>query len=459
MTSKSDYQDAASLMRGNVAGMSWPAVNMGSGAALAALCSVLEKTQWMSGDEIRRRQFEQLDQLVKHAVQHSDHFKERVSESGLRVAEVATEQGLRRLRPLARRDIQSAGERLYCTHVPQQHQPVGDTKTSGSTGEPVKLRRTAVSMLFWMADNIRDHLWHRRDFKGRFTAIRSQVENYGIHNEWGPPVSLLFESGPFQAIPISASIEQQWRWLAEFEPDYLLIHPSNLDGMVKYCREGDRKLPSLKQIRTIGEMLQAHTRAAATEWFGVKIADCYSSQEVGTIGIECPGSGLYHLCAEHLIVEVVDEAGKPCGEGETGRVLLTDFTNFATPLVRYEIGDYAEVGPPCPCGRGMPTLRRIVGRERNLVVMPDGTRHWPIIGTINFRDVAPVQQFQFVQMDRENIEARLVVSASLNAETESKITEMIHKVLKHPFNLKYVYYPDRIPRSAGGKFEEFVCRV
>ena len=44
------------------------------------------------------------------------------------------------------------------------------------------------------------------------------------------------------------------------------------------------------------------------------------------------------------------------------------------PLLRYEIGDYAEVGPTCDCGRTLPVLTRILGRDRNRLVMPNGER-------------------------------------------------------------------------------------
>ena len=39
-------------------------------------------------------------------------------------------------------------------------------------------------------------------------------------------------------------------------------------------------------------------------------------------------------------------------------MVITDLHNFATPLIRYELGDYAEVGTPCPTGRGLPVLNR-----------------------------------------------------------------------------------------------------
>ena len=47
------------------------------------------------------------------------------------------------------------------------------------------------------------------------------------------------------------------------------------------------------------------------------------------------------------------------GSGD-GRIVVTALNNFATPLIRYEIGDYAEVGEICSCGRGFrpPTGRR-----------------------------------------------------------------------------------------------------
>ena len=65
-----------------------------------------------------------------------------------------------------------------------------------------------------------------------------------------------------------------------------------------------------------------------------------------------------------MILEILDEAGRPCGPGETGRVVLTDLHNFATPLIRYEIGDYAEAAGPCPCGRGLPVATRLRGQRR-----------------------------------------------------------------------------------------------
>jgi phenylacetate-CoA ligase len=218
-------------------------------------------------------------------------------------------------------------------------------------------------------------------------------------------------------------------------------------------------LPGLRHIRTIGETLPSTVRELASDVFGAKVEDVYSSQEMGVIAIECPSSGLYHVMGEALIVEVLDEAGRPCKDGEVGRVVITALHNFATPLIRYDIGDYAEVAGPCPCGRGLPTLRRILGRERNLIVMPDGTRHWPLVGFTRFREIAPIRQYQFIQHDRERIEVRLVSDEPLSPAQEADLRAVIQGALGHPFAVEFTYFAGRIPRGPGEKFEEFVCKV
>jgi phenylacetate-CoA ligase len=163
--------------------------------------------------------------------------------------------------------------------------------------------------------------------------------------------------------------------------------------------------------------------------------------------------------SENFIVEVLDEDGGPCRPGEIGRVVVTDLVNFATPIIRYDTCDYAEVGPPCPCGRGLPTLARIVGRERNLVAMPDGTKHWPHLGVDHFWDYAPIRQFQFVQHDLTHIEARLVVETPLSKKQESDFGAALQKELGYAFDIAFTYFENELPRGPGGKLEEFVCLV
>ena len=147
---------------------------------------------------------------------------------------------------------------------------------------------------------------------------------------------------------------------------------------------------------------------------GLPIEDNYSSQEAGIIALQCPAGGLYHTMAESLVVEVLDEQGRACAEGEVGRVVVTDLHNFAAPLFRYDIGDYAEVGGPCRCGRTLPTFRRVLGRKRNLLMKADGSRFLPRAGFETFDEIAAIQQYQVIQHALDDIEFKLVSAEPLD---------------------------------------------
>ena len=91
--------------------------------------------------------------------------------------------------------------------------------------------------------------------------------------------------------------------------------------------------------------------------------------------------------------------------------------------------------------------KRILGRERNLIVMPDGTRHWPLVGFSRFREIAPIRQYQFIQHDRERIEVNLVSDAPLSPAQEAELRAVIQGALGHPFAVEFTYFADRIPRG------------
>ena len=158
-------------------------------------------------------------------------------------------------------------------------------------------------------------------------------------------------------------------------------------------------------------------------------------------------------------MEILDAHDRPCGTGEAGRVVITDLQNFASPLIRYDIGDYAEVGAPCGCGRGLPTLSRVLGRERNRVIKPDGTRNWPRVHFARHDAVAPVRQHQLIQHSLEEVEFRVVTDQALTPVQEAGLKAIVQDALGHPFNIRLAQHRTRLPRAPNGRFEEFICRV
>lgn len=434
-------------------GINWlPIVSSSLTEKLEELVIYLDKTQWLSPDEIMKRQMTQFLSLLQHATYHSDYYR----------SQYKNVIDFKSCPILTRRILLEYGSKIMA-HYPSVHGMPSKITTSGSTGQPVEVYRTELNQLIWFALTMRDHLWHKRDFSQTLCAVKA---NSSIHDDnekakeigWGPPASLLYGTGPAYSLPLSADIDSQVKWLIKRNPGYLLTYPTNLAALLSNIKNNNIVIPNLKEIRTVGETVSQNLRDECQS-MNLKLTDIYSSQEVGIIAIECPDSGLYHIQSENLIVEILREDGAQCLQGETGRVVVTDLHNFATPLIRYDIKDYATVGPECPCGRTLPTLSRILGRERNMVKLPDGTKHWPIIGLHHFYQVGTIKQYQFIQNDLYNIEMKLVVQGGkLDYDKEAWLTNIIQEALGYPFNISFKYFEKEI-QAKNGKYEEFVSML
>ena len=446
--------------RSNTSSHAWPVVRLGLAAEISALVAELAETQWVAPEELEARQLRQFKRLLHFAVSHSPYYARRFAETGARLPDFQSLTALRMLPILNRQDLQSAGESFFCGNIPRDQGRVVELQTSGSTGEPVRVKKTGISQLILDAYAFRNHDWHQIPFAARYSNIRPKRDKHRIFPNWGKPFALLYDTGPGQVIPITAPLDRQIELLREFQPETLLIYPSNLRGLLDKWRDGGSGLPALSRIKTMGETLAPELRRDVAELdLGVSIIDSYSSEECGSIALQCPDASGYHVMSESLIVEILNDADEPCAPGEVGQVVVTDIHNLASPLIRYRIGDYAQAGATCSCGRGLPKLDQILGRQRNLVVKPNGDRHWPLVGFRDFGAIAPVRQYQMIQETRERITVHFVTDEALNADQKAAFTRLIQKKLEYDFELEILDQREDIPRQASGKYEEFVSKV
>ncbi len=437
------------------------------GLLLTALLTQLEQSQWWPVAAIEQAQMRQLCLLIEHAQRHSRFHAERLA--GFRPDQFKRPQECLSAIPLMRRaDLQSRRADIDCAWYPPEHGEHTLAQSTGSTGEPVAVRRSGLNGLIWMAMTLREHLWQGRDFSRSLAIIRAHfatddTARRGISwEDWGPPVSSLFASGPSYGLNLETNIARQAEWLRQIMPAYLLTYPNNLSALLDLAEADPDRLAGLarlKQVRTIGETLHDSLRERCRRVLGVGIADVYSTQELGVIAIECPQGGGYHVMSEGLVFELLRDDGEPCAPGETGRVVVTDLHNFATPLIRYDVRDLAEADGPCSCGRGLAKIRRIRGRQRNLLQLPDGRRFWPVVGFGAYRDIAPVRQYQVIQRSLERVTLRLAVERTLTATEEQRLAETLTEALGYRFVVDFEYCTPDIPRGPGGKFEDFICEI
>lgn len=414
---------------------------------------------------MRAAQWLQLTQLLAHAAATSPYYRDLFARHGIIPPVTPDEALLARIPVSTRTDLQAAGEALYSTSVPPSHGRVMDARTSGSSGRPLSFKRTGVSGEIWGALAMREYFWQRRDFSKRLGAIRNFPGNAadwpkGLKSDlWSPSIGALYPTGPAFGLSVGATPGQQLDWLETTRPDYLTSYPSNLRALVAYARETCRELPPLLELRTVGEMLMPEDRTLLGEAWKAPITDMYTCEEIGYLALQCPDHPGYHVQAEHVILEVLDDAGRPCEPGQVGRVVLTDLHNFATPFIRYGIGDLAEVGEPCPCGRGLPRINRIIGRLRNLLRLADGTKKMFVLNRRWIESLGQeIRQFRIIQRSIHSLEMQVVATRELEKDYLQRIADGLRESIGHTCDITFTFF-DVIPTGANGKLEVFLSEV
>lgn len=292
------------------------------------------------------------------------------------------------------------------------------TKSSGSTGEPVTVEKTLDDYIWYLATNLREIKWRRWDLSKNLAIIKPNVFEEKDHDSWGFPQSVARNQGKSFHFPYKTLDEIQ-TWLERKNPHYIHCTPS-----------------ILKQLD-----LSRITNLIDTKGTGENGAASYSSEECGNIAIQCPSNKANYHVMENQVIETNDE----------NEVIVTTMTN---PYIkRYKNGDVVLLGS-CNCGRSLQTITKIYGRVRNFFVMPNGQKKWPLLGSLTFHEKFGIKQFKAVQKQVNLLELQ-IISPVLTQEKEAELKSEVQKMLQTAIHVDLKYQQ----AFANYKHEEFVCEI
>ena len=452
----------AATMRSAISHNQWPGIPQPKAMGLLSIVFQLEQSQWWPAEVLQGRQFEQLESLLSFACASVPYYRDRFSAIGWKAGDPLTPEVWAQLPLLRPADILNHAHDLRAPSMPA-HGETYVKHTSGSSGRPIAVTGTEVTGLFWGALTLRDQLWHQRDLSAGIVSIRSgrkAKDPLGVYDKpsWGYPMGTVYHTGPMTFFYHRMPLLRQAEILCARNPRYLLAYPSNVIELADHFTAQGLSLPALSEVRTYGEPVNEDVRAACRDTWGVPVTDVYSCEEIGYFALQCPQHQHYHVQSEVVLVEILDEDDRPCVPGQVGRAVVTSLHNFAMPIIRYDIGDYAEVGARCDCGRGLPVIARALGRRRNLAVLPDGRCFLPEVRRASWKPIGGVERLQLVQTQVGHIEIRVARAAPLSDAERQTLAAAIGSDLGHLFEFSITEL-DEVPRHENGKFEPFVSEV
>ena len=428
----------------------------------------LDRSQWLDPAQLRAGQLAQLRTLIAHCIESVPYYRKLLRERGVAARDIQSTEDLRHLPILPRRTLQEQAAALRATTLPTGTRATASAGTAGTSGIPVDVQQTNVVVVWWWALYLRALQWCGFDPRRTLAAIRATGQSGAALRQlldgvsqpyWDARLHKLIETGPSHAMDIHQDPRRQLEWLRRVDPDYLISFPSNLEFLASLMAESGRKLPRLAGIQSYGETLTDAVRELVESAFGVRVWNTYSCSEAGAVAAPCPAGHGLHVQAENVIVEVLDAEDRPCAPGEIGRVILTPLNNFQMPLIRYDIMDEAEVGPDrCACGRGLPTLRSVLGRTRPMLRLPDGRVKHSAGLAIGLRAVGGCHQFQVVQRRVDHLLVRIVPDRTWTAEHPARVTALMREHFEAPIRVE-VATVEHLERPPGGKLLAFITEL
>ena len=292
---------------------------------------------------------------------------------------------------------------------------IGINKTSGSTGEPVTVGKSYKDLVWYIATSIRQFRWLKWDVTKDMAIIKAGSKTVDVDG-WGIPTSI----EPIQGRRFSNDlkpISELQKWLEEKNPHYIHCLPS------VFKQIDTSKISNFIDWKGTGEV-------------GGK---AYSSEECGIIALTCPDNpSVYHVM-ENQIVEVDTD----------GALIITTTSNKY--IKRYKHGDHIEMCK-CTCGRRLQTIKKIHGRVRNMMILPNGDKKWPLIGSLEYESFG-IKKFQMVQTKIDELELSIICEPL--GERETDLIKVVNKWVGVPVNV-IIKYVDSFPNY---KFEEFICDI
>lgn len=405
------------------------------------------RNQWEEKEDIENLQIRLFKDAAEYAITNSEFYKNLYANHDISINDIKTMKDIKALPTVSKDDLI---QNLKSMSTKIAKGMLSSTKTTGgSTGEPVKLHKNSIALAKERCATARSYEWagvEIGDPQLRFWGIPHSKKNRIISRL----TDLVANRRRVSAFDLTEnSLAKYYEECKTFKPKYIYGYVSVIEQFAKFITDnGLRPIPSLKSVITTAEILTGSARTSIERAFNTKVFNEYGCGELGSIAHECE-AGKMHIMADNLYVEV--DAMK----GHSGEIIITDFFNKATPLIRYRLGDFATLSDElCPCGRSLPIIESIHGRAYDILIMPSGKKIHPESAIYVFekiqQDTNAFKQFQVIQHSPSEIEAKIIPNKNWSEAISRRLLEELKLNIDQSVQFRIILV-ESLPREKSGK--------
>lgn len=412
-----------------------------------------------SPEAIDSMQLDRLRRIIGMSVSKVPYYRERRLDYAGSSQPIGWEE-FRQFPLLDKENVRTNPEQFVNGHASRMQTMIG--RTSGTTGTPMRITTTYDAFRQAWAAMERMRAWacvsrfHRRaSLTGKVfvPTTRDPKGAYWRYDWMGKRILLSVYHLNEATVPLYVVA------LSKFRPVFIDGYPSAIVRIAEYLlAHPSQRIPSLVAAFPTAETLTSGSRRIIEEGLGVKVFNQYGSTELSCHAADCE-YGSMHISPEIGIIEILDDEGKSVQPGDLGNVVLTGLVNHGMPLIRYKIGDMAiapQPGAMCRCGRSLPLLGDIAGRNDDLVKTPDG-RALAIMNYHVFKVASGIKEGQLIQDDYQNFRMVVVPDHQRDPDLKGALHELNAR-LGYEANVEIVV-TDSIERTSAGKLRSVISHV
>ncbi|HYB42916.1 MAG TPA: hypothetical protein VEL75_14160 [Candidatus Methylomirabilis sp.] len=420
---------------------------------------------YLPSERLRRIQDRRVRTIVAHAYHTVPFYRRAMDERGLRPANFHGAADLARLPIVTGRALADDPEQFRSQAVAGA--PLLELWTSGSSGHAKCAAWDRRAVFELQASGLR-----QRDVIAAFTGsirgyrqlvvdrpggTRDRVVAFVREHSWQP-------SAPgfaLHRVSLGDSFERAIEAINRVDPHVIYGFSGYLGALFRRAAAEERHVARPRVIWGGGEMLPAPDRALIEGKFGIPVVESYQACEAMQIAFQCERRGGLHIHVDQVAIRVVDASGEPVPSGRTGRLLISNLINRATVLLNYDIGDLgALTDATCDCGRTLPMLAQLDGRDDDLVARPGGRVVHTAVILASLYAVPGVLRVQLEQTALDRVRLRVVCVPSTEWEQARPALERaLASVLGDGPPGVEIERVDEIAAAPSGKFKVIVSRL
>ena len=409
----------------------------------------------LSYDDIRSKQIENLKKLLKHASLHTSYYKNLFKKYDIILEDIDSPINVLEKLPVLTKDIIAQNlNNFFADNIPKKN--LLKDSTGGSTGTPLVFFRDKRCLLKRKAQELFFDKWIGYEIGDKaafFVAARhhpkgSQGFKRLIRNLTSERI-LAFDPSKTDKDYMESFLIK----LKAFNPKVIKCFPNSLFIFADFLKKKGVNDIRPDAVSCTGETLHGYQRKLFQEVFQCPVYEKYGTFEIGVAACECSEHDGMHMFMDGVFFEFLNSDDFPAKPGELAKLVVTDLFNYGFPLIRYKIGDVGVYSEEiCPCGSPLPLMKKLYGRDRDILVDLEGNPKPGYLFVEVFNKNHIPGQFQVIQESTYHVTLKVVKKVGFDQSHEKLIFEKFKDLLGNTVRIDFVYV-DNIPREPSGKYK------